>query len=435
MNKTVEPAKCLRGEITDLPADKSIAHRAALFATLARGESVIRNFSEAADPQSTLQCLRDLGVPVETDGNTIVIRAKGRKTFSPIKSEIDCGNSGTTMRLLSGMVAGAGLPVTLTGDASLSSRPMKRITEPLGLMGAEIETAEGNRAPILFRPHKGLHAIDYPLPMPSAQVKSCVLLAGLFADGETRVTEKLPSRDHTERMLGLEMDFNADGTRVLKSSREFEVRPQHLTVPNDISAAAFWMVAASVIPGSEIVLRGVGVNPSRSAVISILQRMGADIRVTLPPNMQASQAVGEPVADITIKSAQLRPVSLLETEIPNAIDEIPVLAVAMGFARGKSEVRNASELRAKECDRIAAVAEMLRKAGIKVVEYKDGFEVIGGGAGPCEPAEHASFHDHRIAMASSILALKGSGPSVITGADCTAISYPHFYRDLSLLAD
>lgn len=433
MNKTVAPAKSLRGEIKDLPADKSIAHRAALFASVARGESVIRNYSEAADPQSTLQCLRDLGVPVETDGDTVIIRAKGRRTFSPVKSEIDCGNSGTTMRLLSGMVAGAGLPVTLTGDASLSSRPMKRITEPLGLMGAEIETADGGRAPLRFKANKGLQAIDYTLPMASAQVKSCVLLAGLFADGETRVTEKLPSRDHTERMLGLEMDFNADGSRVLKSYKEFEVHPQRITIPNDISAAAFWMVAASVIPGSEVVLRGVGINPSRSAVISILQRMGADIRVSQSDSGGISNTVGEPLADITIKSAGLRPVSLLETEVPNAIDEIPVLAVAMSFAAGKSEVRNATELRAKECDRISAVVEMLQKAGVKVTEHKDGFGIAGNPANLSNPASYQTYHDHRIAMAASVLALRGSGASEITGADCAAVSYPHFYRDLESL--
>lgn len=433
MIQTVEPVKALRGELKNLPPDKSIAHRAALFASIAKGESVIRNYSEAADPQSTLQCLRDLGVPVETEGSTVVIRAKGRKTFSPLKSEIDCGNSGTTMRLLSGMVAGAGLEVTLTGDASLSSRPMKRVTDPLSKMGALIETSDNGRAPLRFQTHKGLQSINYALPVPSAQVKSCVLLAGLFAAGETRVTELLPSRDHTERMLGLEMDFNADGTRVLKASRDFEIQPQHLAIPNDISAAAFWMVAATIIPGSEVVLRGVGINPSRNAVISILQRMGADIRVSQPAG-SAAQSVGEPVADITIKSAKLRPVSLLETEVPNAIDEIPVLAVAMSFANGKSGVRNASELRAKECDRISAVCEMLQHAGIKVIEHEDGFEVIGTDSASCTAATQPSHHDHRIAMAASILALKGTGPSQILDASCTAISYPHFYRDLAALS-
>lgn len=433
MIQTVEPVKSLRGELKSLPPDKSIAHRAALFASIAKGESVIRNYSAAADPQSTLQCLRDLGVDLETDGSTVIIRAKGRKTFSPLKAEIDCGNSGTTLRLLSGMVAGAGLEVTLTGDASLSSRPMKRVTDPLAQMGAQIQTTENGRAPLYFQPHKGLQAIDYVLPVPSAQVKSCVLLAGLFASGETRVTELLPSRDHTERMLGLEMDFNADGTRVLKSSRDFEIQPQRLAIPNDISAASFWMVAASVMPGSEVVLRGVGINPSRNAVISILQRMGADIRVNQPAN-GSTQIVGEPLADITVKSAKLRPVSLLETEVPNAIDEIPVLAVAMAFAKGKSEVRNAAELRAKECDRISAVCEMLQNAGIKVIEYKDGFEVIGTEATSCEAATQPSHHDHRIAMAASVLALKGNAASQILDASCTAISYPDFYRDLATLS-
>ncbi|WP_114985731.1 3-phosphoshikimate 1-carboxyvinyltransferase [Cyclonatronum proteinivorum] len=433
MIKTITPATALRGELSSLPPDKSIAHRAALFASVAKGESVIRNYSAAEDPQSTLSCLRDLGVPVETDGSTVIIRAKGRKTFSPVRQLIDCGNSGTTMRLLSGLVAGAGLDVTLTGDASLSSRPMKRIMDPLGLMGAQIASSDKNRPPLQFASHKGLRAIDYTLPMASAQVKSCVLLAGLFADGETRVTETLPSRDHTERMLGLETDFNADGSRVLKSSREFEVLPQQLKIPNDISAAAFWMVAASIIPGSEIVLRGVGINPSRSAVITILQRMGADIRVSVPPEASTSTTVGEPLADITIKSAKLSATDLLETEIPNAIDEIPVLAVAMAFAEGKSTVRKAAELRAKECDRIAAVAEMLQKAGLNIKEYADGFDVSGSRSNACQAADYSSHHDHRIAMAAAVLSLKADAPSTIHDADCAAISYPTFFRDLESL--
>ncbi|MCH8568462.1 MAG: 3-phosphoshikimate 1-carboxyvinyltransferase [Balneolales bacterium] len=429
---TVKPAKSLRGELATLPADKSVAHRAAIFAALAKGESVIENYSLAADPQSTLQCLRDLGVFVKQNKSQVVISSNGRLAFKPQKTQIDCGNSGTTMRLLSGIVAGAGLDITLTGDASLSSRPMKRVIEPLRTMGAKIESSPGDRAPIRFLSHEGLKPIEYILPVASAQVKSCVLLAGLFANGETRVIEKLPSRDHTERMLGLPSEISKHGARILKSSSSFEVKPGNTRVPNDISAAAFWMVAASIVPDSDVKLMSVGINPSRNAVIDILKRMGADIEVEVVSGSR-DELLAEPVADIRIRSASLKAVQLHENEIPNCIDEIPVLAVAMAFADGHSEVRNAAELRAKECDRISAVVEMLQNAGVNIIEHEDGFEIAGNQNIAPKSSDYRSFHDHRIAMAASVLSLKSAGESTVADAECVSISYPDFYMHLSEL--
>lgn len=433
MIKTIEPVRSLNGVITDLPADKSIAHRAALFAAIAKGDSTIKNYSNAADPQSTLECLKGLGVDITMKGSTIVIHGRGRKGLRPVHEKLDCGNSGTTMRLLSGILSGSNQQVCLTGDASLSSRPMARVLNPLREMGALCESTEGERAPLCFKNHGGLEAITYELPMASAQVKSCVLLAGLFARGETRVVENLPSRDHTERMLGLEIDFNADGTRVIKSSRSVELRPINMSIPGDISGAAFWMVAGSLVPDSRIELKQVGINPTRSAVMSILKRMGADIRIANTVD-DASLQGGEPTADIIIKSNNLKAVELLPAEIPNAIDEIPVLAVAMCMAKGTSKVRGATELRAKETDRISAVVEMLTKAGADVTEYEDGFEVKGNPDFVPKPAVYASHHDHRIAMASAVMAMCASDSSSIEGADCVAVSYPSFFEHLTKLS-
>lgn len=434
MIKTIEPVRALKGVISDIPADKSIAHRAALFAAIAKGDSTITNYSNAADPGTTLECLKDLGVDITIKGSTVVIHGRGRKGLRPVKPVLDCGNSGTTMRLLSGIVSGSGLEVTLTGDASLSSRPMGRVLNPLREMGAICDSTGEEKAPLRFKSNTGLDAITYKLPMASAQVKSCVLLAGLFSSGETKVVESLPSRDHTERMLGLEIDFNADGTRVIKSSRSVEIRPLHMRIPGDISGAAFWMVAGSLVPDSRIELLQVGINPTRNAVMGILKRMGADIRIANTID-HASQQAGEPTADIIIKTSELKATDLLHAEIPNAIDEIPVLAVAMCFARGTSKVRKAAELRAKETDRISAVVEMLTKAGADVTEFDDGFEVKGDPGFVPKSAAYESHHDHRIAMASAVMAMMAKEASTINGAECTDISYPDFFTHLKTLAE
>lgn len=453
MNTLVSPVASLRGSLDDLPADKSIAHRAALFAGISRGKSVITNYSLAADPQSTLSCLRQLGVRLESSGggSNLVIHGKGRHALSVPKREgdappmLDCGNSGTTMRLLSGIVSGANLELSLTGDASLKQRPMGRVLHPLQQMGALWHTEEGQgeevetpKAPLHFQEHDGLRGIRYELPMPSAQVKSCLLLAGLYASGETEVVEFTPSRDHTERILGLETQYNADGSRIIKSSREVELHGFDIRIPGDISGAAFWMVAGSITKDANIRIPQVGVNPSRAAVIDILKRMNADVQVYRDKDQEdhtGSNASGEPVANLQIRPAALKATSLTRSEIPNAIDEIPVLAVAMCFAEGTSEVRNAGELRKKETDRIAAVVEMIKRAGGSIQEFEDGFSITGNPEFVPRAARYNSYHDHRIAMAASILSLRAAPgqQSTVEGAECVDISYPNFYEHLKQL--
>ena len=428
MIKQIEPVRSFRGTLENLPADKSISHRAAMFAALAEGTSHIDNYPASADPQSTLACLSGLGVEVNYSDNKLTITSPGKDGFKPVTDVLDCGNSGTTMRLLSGIVAGAGLNVTLTGDHSLNGRPMKRIIDPLRQMGAEITHTEKGTAPLVFRKSSGLKGIHYPLPIASAQVKSCVLLAGLYAEGQTTVVEFHPSRDHTERLLGLETERRDDGSTAIYSSRASVIEPLNMKIPGDISGAAFWLVAGCIYHDSEIVLKNVGINPTRNAVISVLQRMGANIQVTV-----CADSGKEPLADIKVSSSELKSVELAPEEIPNCIDEIPVLAVAMAFADGDSEIRNAEELRAKETDRIMAVATMLKSAGVDCTEYKDGFKVKGNPGFKPNPAEYASWHDHRMAMASAILAGRSTGPSTIKDSDATAVSYPGFWKDFEQL--
>lgn len=453
MPTLVSPVASLRGSLDDLPADKSIAHRAALFAGISRGKSIITNYSLAADPQSTLACLQQLGVRLERSGGgrKVVIHGKGRHALELPKPDekgvptLDCGNSGTTMRLLSGIVAGANLELSLAGDTSLSNRPMGRVLHPLQQMGALWHTSEGQgeevespKAPLYFQKHDGLQGIRYELPMPSAQVKSCLLLAGLYAAGETEVVEFTPSRDHTERMLGLETQYNADGSRIIKSSREVELQGFDLRVPGDISGAAFWMVAGSITEDANIRIPQVGINPSRSAVIDILKRMNADVQVFREKGQEeqtGSNASGEPVASLQIRPASLQATSLTRGEIPNAIDEIPVLAVAMCFAEGVSEVRHAAELRKKETDRITAIVDMIQRAGGDIQEFEDGFTITGNPAFRPAATSYDSYDDHRIAMAASILALRAEEgqQSRIENSGCVNISYPNFYAHLTQL--
>lgn len=429
MKYTIKPTAKLRGIIKNVPADKSIAHRSAMFAALGNGISEIRNYPQSADPQSTLTCLKGLGVDIIQNQNNIVVKGVGRNKWKASLISLDCGNSGTTMRLLSGIIAGAGLEVSLTGDHSLVSRPMKRIIHPLEQMGAKIESSNGY-APLIFSNNsKNLNAIKYPLPMASAQVKSCVLLAGLFAQGVTEVLEAVPTRDHTERMLGLEKEYRSDGSVVIRSSKEHEIPPINMEIPGDISGAAFWLVAGSIIPNSEIKLLNVGINPTRNAIIHILKRMGANISIIQKENSKQI----EPVADIVIKSADLIATTIKPTEIPNCIDEIPILSVAMSFAKGVSSIRNAEELRTKETDRIKAISSILSHAGVEHLVYEDGLTIYGSPSFKPHSAEYESFHDHRIAMSAAVMALKASNPSVILGADAASISYPDFWNHLEEL--
>lgn len=428
MDSTVRPADKLEGSI-QLPADKSISHRAAMFAALHEGRSKIQNFSEAADPQSTLDCLEQLGVPVSRQNHLIAIQGGGRDGFEEPDAPLNCGNSGTTMRLLSGIVGGAGVRCTLTGDESLSDRDMQRIIDPLQAMGVEISGRDGNYAPLSISRTGPLKPLDFELPIPSAQLKSCVLLAGLFGDEPTKVIEKIPSRDHTERLLNLPKQKKQKAT-VISSSRAVTIPGQSYTIPNDFSAAAFWLVAGSIHPNAEITMQGVGINPSRTAALQILTQMGARISV----DKHRTEGF-EPVADLSVSGSKLKPVSIDKELVPNCIDEIPILAIAMLFADGTSVISGAGELRHKETDRLSALAEMLDNAGADFEEFEDGIRICGNPDFQPETARFKSYHDHRIAMSAAILSLMGKDASTVCNSGCTTISYPGFWNDMELLTN
>ena len=409
-----------------LPADKSVAHRAALFAALAHGPSRIHNYPSSADPQSTLACLRQLGVRIETPkNNTIIVYGVGNAGLRRPTEPLDCGNSGTTMRLLAGILAGQPFESTLVGDASLSRRPMRRIADPLRAMGARIELTDSH-APIHIRPTRQLRGITYRLPVPSAQVKSCVLLAGLWADGQTTVVETIASRDHTERMLALPVAEHA-GERRITSSAQCAVTTRTWSLPGDFSAAAFLLVAGSVAGTGPLALGCVGLNPSRTGLLPVLQAMGADITIH-----HARTAGVEPVGDLTVRPAKLRAVTVDGSTIANLIDEVPVLAVAATCAHGTTVIRDAAELRVKECDRIRAMVVNLRALGADVEEFEDGLAVTGGRRLMGTGVE--VFDDHRIAMALGVAGLVAGGDTIVRGAEAASVSFPNFWTTLKELA-
>lgn len=427
MDKQVSSSASLKGT-PDLPSDKSISHRAVMFASLHEGQSKITNFSQAADPQSTVECMRRLGVTVNRpDDYELDIQGVGRNGLRAPDKELDCGNSGTTMRLLSGIIAGSGVEARLTGDESLSARTMERIITPLRRMGAQITARKNDFAPLRIQRKKQLKALNFPLPIPSAQLKSCVLLAGLFGDEETKVIETLPSRDHSERLLELPIAHQGD-KKTISSSRSNTIPEQSYRIPSDFSAAAFWLVAAAIHADAEIMLKGVGMNPSRTGALDVLKQMNADIEI----NNRGHEGA-EPVADIVVRSSDLKPVEITEDIVPNCIDEIPILAIAMLFAEGTSRIRGAEELRHKETDRLQAVGEILQRTGAAFTEFEDGFEIEGQPDFVPDAATMSSYHDHRIAMSAAVLSLMAEDPSKITDAECTAISYPTFWDDLELL--
>lgn len=423
MIKKVKPARKLTGTLIT-PPDKSISHRSALFAAISSGDSIIQNYSTAADPQSTLSCLMQLGVEINQEGQTVQIKGVGRDGFQKPDAPLDCGNSGTTMRLLGGILAGAGVECQLIGDDSLTSRTMKRIIAPLSQMGCKIEGRDGEFAPLKISTHKGVKGMRYPLPIASAQLKSAVLLAGLFGETPTEVIETIPSRDHTERLLELTSEAYGQG-KIIQSSVKDSIPAQNYHVPGDFSAAAFWLVAGSVNPESEIILKGTGMNPTRRAAYDILVDMGAKFELS------NSRFEGkEPVSDIKITSAELQPIQLDPALVPNCIDELPVLMVAMCFANGTSLITGAEELRHKETDRLAAMHEILTAAGANVELKDDGVIIHGSNDFVPTPSLFPSYHDHRMAMAAAVLSTRSSGVSEILDAECTAISYPQFWTHL-----
>lgn len=424
MSHTVSAATHLNGTVV-VPADKSVAHRAALFAALSTGRNTIRNFPSSADPQSTLSCLKQLGVSIRAKPHGLVeIDGVGKSGLKCPAEPLDCGNSGTTMRLLAGILAGMPFASSLTGDASLSQRPMERIARPLRAMGARVSLHDG-KPPIRIEPVPSLSGISYALPVPSAQVKSCVLLAGLWAEETTTVVETIPSRDHTERMLKLKVELKQDG-RHIHSGRNVRPVGSDATLPGDFSSAAFFLVAGSIVKDAHIDLPGVGLNPTRTGLLDALRSMGANIGLS---NQRMS--AGEPVGDITVRSAELKAIHLTGDQIPGLIDEVPILAVAATCANGRSTIRGAGELRVKECDRIAATVRTLRMLGADIEEFEDGLAVTGGF--PLAGAEVESFHDHRIAMAMAVAGLVASGTTTIKGSDIASVSFPGFWDALESL--
>ena len=427
MTEKVAPVKTLKGNLVP-PPDKSISHRSALFAAISNETSVIKNYSQAADPQSTLACLRQLGVDVQQQEMEVTIQGAGRDGFNKPDAPLDCGNSGTTMRLLAGIVAGAGIECSMIGDDSLSARTMKRIITPLTEMGCAISGRDGVYAPLQIGSHKGISGMRYPLPIASAQLKSAVLLTGLFGDEPTEVVEHVLSRDHTERLLELRTEPYGTG-KIIRSSRADVLPAQSYAIPGDFSAAAFWLVAGSIHQDAEIQLENTGMNPSRIAALEVLNQMGANILVENPRSEGK-----EPVADLRISPAELNAIDLDPALVPNCIDELPVLMVAMCFADGTSKISGAEELRHKETDRLSAMAEILNRSGASIEEKKDGMLIHGNPDFTPKPAVYPSWHDHRMAMAAAVLATRASGVSQVEDAECTAISYPEFWVHLKQIS-
>ena len=420
----IRPARNISGTLS-LPGDKSISHRYAMLAAIAEGTAHLENFSTGADCASTLQCLQKLGVEWERNKNSVVIHGRGRSLQQP-QIPLDCGNSGSTMRMLSGILAGQEFTSELTGDESLSRRPMARIITPLKDMGAKISAANGDRPPLQIS-GGNLKAIDYKMPVASAQVKSALLFAGLFADGDTRVEEPVRTRDHGELALRA---FGAEVVQERNQARIFGGQKLHAidaTIPGDISSAAFFLCAAALFPHSQLTVTGLGLNPTRSYLLDLLAGMGVHISVT-----QLEEKHGELVGTVQIEGAELRGTTIRSPQTESLIDEIPVLAAIAPYTRDGIEIRDARELRVKESDRIAAIAANLRKMGARVEEREDGLRVPGGQR--LHGTEIDSFGDHRIAMAFAVAALRADGDIIIRGADCAAISYPAFFSTLDELA-
>jgi 3-phosphoshikimate 1-carboxyvinyltransferase len=414
----LQPGGQMRGTAR-VPGDKSISHRSIMLGAIADGVTTVDGFLEGEDALSTLNAFRAMGVEIEGPENgRVLIHGVGRDGLKAPAGDVYVGNSGTSMRLLAGLLAGQKFDVTMTGDESLSKRPMERVAKPLRDMGAVVETAEGGRPPLTLRGGQSLKAIDYVLPMASAQVKSCVLLAGLYAEGETRTTEPAPTRDHSERMLrgfGYSVDVAGPVAKLQGGGRLTAV---HIDVPADISSAAFFMVAASITPNADLTLEHVGINPTRVGVINILRAMGGDITV-----FNEREVGGEPVADIRIRHAQLKGINIPEDQVPLAIDEFPVLFVAAACAEGQTVLTGAEELRVKESDRIQVMADGLQAMGISAVPTEDGIVIQGG---QITGATVASHHDHRIAMSFAVASLRATDPIRVTGCDNVATSFPNF---------
>jgi len=419
MQKKIYPKKSLKGTIT-VPGDKSISHRAVMFGAISEGITEITGFLKGNDCMSTISCLKKLGINIEISGDKVIVYGKGLNGLSEPAEILDAGNSGTTIRLMSGILAAQPFSCEITGDSSIKKRPMNRVITPLSLMGAKIKGINKDGFAPLHIEGTKLKAMEYKLPVASAQVKSAILLASLFADKPTTVIEPVASRNHTEIMLNY---FGADiknenGKIISAPVKQLYGKP--VVVPSDISSAAFFMVAGLIIPDSHIIIRNVGVNETRTGIIDALKKMGGNIKVINQNNEN-----GEAVADIEVMTSNLNSVTLEGSIIPKMIDEIPVFAVAALFANGVTTVKNAEELKVKESNRIAVMTEELGKMGAEIEETDDGMIIKGNAA--LHGAEVESHDDHRVAMSLAIAALKADGNTTINNADCVNISFPSFY--------
>ncbi|MFT4105325.1 MAG: 3-phosphoshikimate 1-carboxyvinyltransferase [Lacrimispora sp.] len=416
----------LKGEIT-IPGDKSISHRSVMFGAIAKGTTEISHFLQGADCLSTISCFQKMGIEIENSNDTVIVHGKGLRGLKRPDSILDCGNSGTTTRLISGLLAAQDFDVTLTGDESIQKRPMKRIMEPLSMMGADIRSLKDNGCAPLSITGKKLHSIHYTSPVASAQVKSCILLAGLYAEGETKVTEPYVSRNHSEIMLKyFGASVRTEGTTACITPAQ-ELYGNRIVVPGDISSAAFFLAAGLMVPGSEILVKNVGINPTRDGIIHVCRDMGADITL-----LGVNTDSGEPTADILVKSGPLHGITIGGAIIPTLIDELPMIAAMACFAEGETVIKDAAELKVKESNRIDIMVRNLSAMGADVVETEDGMIIKGGK--PLHGAVIDSRLDHRIAMTFAVTGLCAEGETEILGAECVNVSYPGFYEDLKKLS-
>ncbi len=419
-------ASPLRGELS-IPGDKSISHRSIMFGSLAKGTTEITSFLQGADCLSTIACFKKMGIDIENNKDSVIVHGNGLFGLKKPETILDCGNSGTTTRLISGLLSAQNFDVILTGDDSIKKRPMKRIMDPLSHMGADIRSLEGNGCAPLAITGKKLYGIHYTSRVASAQVKSAILLAGLYAEGETKVTEPYVSRNHSEIML---KHFGAD---VTTEGTTASIRPakelygSRIVVPGDISSAAFFIAAGLLVPGSEILMKHVGINPTRDGILSVCRDMGADITL-----LNKNTDSGEPTADILVKSSSLRATTIGGAIIPALIDELPIIAAMACFAEGETIIKDAGELKVKESNRIEVMVQNLSAMGADVTETEDGMIIRGGK--PLHGAVIDSRLDHRIAMTFAVAGLCADGETEIKGAECVNISYPGFYQDLERLS-
>lgn len=422
----IQKSKGLRGEVR-IPGDKSISHRSVMLGALAKGVTKITNFLQGADCLSTMACFRRMGIEIENKPGEVLVHGQGLHGLSAPRDVLDVGNSGTTIRLLSGILAPQAFSSTLTGDASIQKRPMKRVMEPLGQMCAKIKSLPGNGCAPLLIDGTDLKGIHYQSPVASAQVKSCVLFAGMYADGPTSITEPALSRNHSELML------KHFGARLTSQETTVSIEPEptlesrEITVPGDISSAAYFIAAGLLVPHAEILIKNVGINPTRDGMLKVCRAMGAQIQY-----LNQREDSGEPTADLLVRSSALTGIVIEGDIIPTLIDELPMLAVMAAFAKGETVIRNAEELKVKESDRIALVTENLAAMGADVTATSDGMIIRGGPA--LSGARIRTCKDHRIAMSFAVAALAAEGTTVIEDADCVNISYPGFYEDLQKLS-